>query len=365
MGATAVVVAAGGARRMGAFKPLLPLGETTVIHRVLQTLQQAGVRDMVVVTGRQAGELEASLAGGPPCTFAHNPTFAETDMFTSVKIGLAAAPEREVFILPADIPLFTVDTCVSLLRKLRLEGAKAAIPRHLGKKGHPVLLSAAAAGAVKCYTGEGGLKGAMAALDVPPLLVGVADSGILYDMDHPEEYALVKFLLYARRERELQEHQWLVALLAVGLGQWLNQKGFALDLLRLERAALLHDMDRECPRHESVAAEKLREIGLLKEADIVADHMRPGWDAAAEIGERQVLFLADRMASGGQAVSVQTRYERRIAALQNPEALAAAKRNQALAMALLARVEALLGEPLCPEQLREEGRRAMLQNGQL
>ena len=50
----AVVLAAGYSRRMGAFKPLLPFGSTTVIERVIATIREAGVETIRVVVGWQA-----------------------------------------------------------------------------------------------------------------------------------------------------------------------------------------------------------------------------------------------------------------------------------------------------------------------
>ena len=54
----AILLAAGRSQRMGAFKPLLPFGETTVIRRCIQNLRQAGVEDIVVVLGHRAEELQ-------------------------------------------------------------------------------------------------------------------------------------------------------------------------------------------------------------------------------------------------------------------------------------------------------------------
>ena len=49
----AVVVAAGLSRRMGAFKPMLPLGDSTLIRSLLQRLRIAGADHIVLVVGRE------------------------------------------------------------------------------------------------------------------------------------------------------------------------------------------------------------------------------------------------------------------------------------------------------------------------
>lgn len=52
----ALVLAAGFSSRMGSFKPLLPLGETTVIEKVVGNFFAAGIQDVRVV-GHRAEEV--------------------------------------------------------------------------------------------------------------------------------------------------------------------------------------------------------------------------------------------------------------------------------------------------------------------
>ena len=47
----ACILAAGFSSRMGSFKPLLPLGDKTVIERAIAVSKEAGIEDIVVVTG--------------------------------------------------------------------------------------------------------------------------------------------------------------------------------------------------------------------------------------------------------------------------------------------------------------------------
>ena len=61
----AVVLAAGQSRRMGRPKLVLPWGDTTVIGRVVQALLEAGLNEIVVVTGGARRQVEAALAGLP------------------------------------------------------------------------------------------------------------------------------------------------------------------------------------------------------------------------------------------------------------------------------------------------------------
>lgn len=57
----AVLVAAGLSSRMGAFKPMLPFGDSTIALNVVTMLRQLKVDPVVVVTGHQAESLERHL----------------------------------------------------------------------------------------------------------------------------------------------------------------------------------------------------------------------------------------------------------------------------------------------------------------
>src|SRR5207245_6743724 len=67
----ALLLAAGRSRRMGAFKPLLPFGDRTVIERCVANLRAAGVREVIVVLGHRADEVRAHL-GDSEVRFAFN-----------------------------------------------------------------------------------------------------------------------------------------------------------------------------------------------------------------------------------------------------------------------------------------------------
>ena len=61
MTAGAIVTAAGRSSRMGDFKPLMKIGGISVAERVVMTLREAGIGEIVVITGRNAEELENCL----------------------------------------------------------------------------------------------------------------------------------------------------------------------------------------------------------------------------------------------------------------------------------------------------------------
>ena len=85
---SAIVLAAGFSSRMGEFKPLLPLAGTSTIGRVTVALRQAGVEDVIVVTGYRASELLPELTRYR-LRHTMNDSYA-AGMYSSVQSGVQA-----------------------------------------------------------------------------------------------------------------------------------------------------------------------------------------------------------------------------------------------------------------------------------
>src|SRR5918992_5701276 len=84
---SAVLLAAGRSRRMGAFKPLLSFGEVTVVERCVSVLREGGADEVVVVVGHRAEELRGRLAHLSGVRFAVNED-AGSEMGASVARGV-------------------------------------------------------------------------------------------------------------------------------------------------------------------------------------------------------------------------------------------------------------------------------------
>ena len=187
----ALIVAAGMSTRMGEFKPMLSIGSISVAQRVIATLHQAGVSKIVMVTGYNATILERHLAGNG-IIFLRNEDYATTQMFDSVKIGLAYLRDKcdKVLFTPVDVPLFTARTVKIILDS----GASLACPMCEGQQGHPILIASHLIPEIMNDCGEQGLKGAMDRCSVPLLRIDVDDPGTIHDADTPEDYsALVDY----------------------------------------------------------------------------------------------------------------------------------------------------------------------------
>jgi molybdenum cofactor cytidylyltransferase len=136
----AILLAAGQSRRMGAFKPLLPFGKTTVIQSCIDNLQAGGVADIVVVLGHRAAEVQASLANFPDLQFTLNPD-PDSEMSASIACGVRDLPStvKAILIALTDEPAVPPEVIQTLIREW-IGGAKLVVPQFQGHGGHPVLI---------------------------------------------------------------------------------------------------------------------------------------------------------------------------------------------------------------------------------
>ena len=187
----ALVLAAGASRRMGRPKLLLPWGGGTVLEATLGALLAGGAARAVVVVA-SGGPL---AAWQPPAgvAVAENPD-PERGMVSSVLAGLAAiGPAAEpLLVTPGDLPGIRPQTVAALLAVYRDRGG-VVVPRHGGRRGHPLLLAPAWQAKVPAVAKAGGTLRDVLDLAADALVeVPVDDPGSLDDLDTPADYAALR-----------------------------------------------------------------------------------------------------------------------------------------------------------------------------
>ncbi len=180
---SAVVPAAGLAKRMGGpNKLLLPYGETTVVGVVVKTLMECGL-DVVVVTGRDADLVEKAVA---PARTVFNPDF-EQGMGTSIAVGARAVPEgNAVLIALGDMPALIGETVDAILASGSED--KIIVPHYLGNPdvpGHPVLFGSSFRWALTRLSGDTGARPIIESN--PDSVVTVHFRGALKGIDGPHD----------------------------------------------------------------------------------------------------------------------------------------------------------------------------------
>ncbi len=320
----AIILAAGFSSRMGALKPLLPLGDETVADHVIATFLDSGA-DVFLVVGWRRDEITTGIKNRE-ITIVENPDY-EQGMFTSIQAGVRKLAPRHgaFFVMPVDIPLVRPATVARLMAESARHPGKIIYPVFGAARGHPPLLPACLATAITHWPGGGGLKALLEAHEGTALNVAVPDGNILFNLNKLEDYQalLERFRRYdiptdeecgvilndiAGTPPEVQRHGMKVAEVALKIGRALELAGERLDLEAIRMAALLHDVVKGQPRHDSAGGELLRGLGFGPIGDIVAVHtdLLEG-EAEASLAAK-VVYLADKLVAGERLVSLEERY---------------------------------------------------------
>jgi molybdenum cofactor cytidylyltransferase len=185
----AVVLAAGLSRRMGRFKPLLPLGASTMIETVLAALRDSGaVEETIVVTGHEAPRLRETLAGWD-VRLVHNDDYERGEMRSSVQCGVRALPAGAAFMLVlGDQPAVQPNTLKRLAKVWHETKADIVIPICHGRRGHPVVFSAACAEEVLQLAPHQTLRDLVYRRLEAARLVEVDDPAVTLDVDTPADF---------------------------------------------------------------------------------------------------------------------------------------------------------------------------------
>ena len=189
----AIVLAAGESKRMGEPKMALPWGSTTVLGQVLVTFANAGVDEIVVVTGAHRGVVEGIVDEARvslPVRSVFNAEFAQRGMLSSVQCGVRSLTGKAygaTLIGLGDQPQVKER---SVRRVVEAAGGESplVVPSFQQRRGHPWLV-------------KGGLWQSILELSAPQTLrdflnlhqadicyVATDDDGVLSDLDTPEAY---------------------------------------------------------------------------------------------------------------------------------------------------------------------------------
>jgi len=136
----AILLAAGRSRRMGAFKPLLPFGDKSVVEQCIANLAGAGINNITVVLGHRADEIREQLKDFN-VSFAVNPD-PDSEMSASIARGVEQVGEEAKALLIAlvDHPAVPSEVMSFLIDEWRKGDGKLFQPEYKGRGGHPVLI---------------------------------------------------------------------------------------------------------------------------------------------------------------------------------------------------------------------------------
>ena len=190
---TAIILAAGLSRRMGERnKLLLPIGDVPMIRHVVDVYSGATDGRVLVVTGHQASEVEAALAGSNARTV-FNANYAQGQP-TSVACGLRAATEGDTLLIGlGDQPLLTSDDIKSLLAAhAAADLSRISIPAMEQQRGNPIVVPAKLRARLLADPRSPGCKKFTRSHPEHVQFHALASAGFYADVDTPETYAALK-----------------------------------------------------------------------------------------------------------------------------------------------------------------------------
>lgn len=185
----AIVLAGGQSKRMGQPKMTMPWGSTTVIGQVVSVLVEAGLDEILVVTGGARQDVETAIRGFPARAI-YNPGYSEGEMLSTFQTGLSALGNdyQAVLVVLGDQPQLQIDVVKKVITAYEVTHAALVVPSYRMRRGHPWLLDRSLLPAALGLKNPETLKDFLKRNSEKIHYVLVETDSVLQDIDTPEDY---------------------------------------------------------------------------------------------------------------------------------------------------------------------------------
>jgi molybdenum cofactor cytidylyltransferase len=185
---SAIVLAAGQAKRMGKQKLLLPFGRSTILEQSIDNLLSSNVDEIIIVVGGQAQEIMGRIANRPVKTVVN--LDYRRGMSTSIIKGLSLVDEESqgIMLVLGDQPLIDNATINHLIEAFFSHNNGITLPKYDGKRGHPVIFSLKYRSELSHLKGDIGGKQIIDEHPDDVLEVETNTPSINIDIDTPDDY---------------------------------------------------------------------------------------------------------------------------------------------------------------------------------
>ena len=169
---------------MGRPKALLDYKGKTFLEHILDIIAESPIEETVVVLGAHREAIQARVAVP---NWVYNPDF-DRGMTTSLQAGIRAVrgPITSAMLFLVDHPAISVETVRQLAA--RASSHTIAVPVTGGRRGHPVLFGRQTLLEILELPGDCGANEVVRAHPERVTEVAVEDSGILMDVDTPDDF---------------------------------------------------------------------------------------------------------------------------------------------------------------------------------
>jgi len=192
-----LILMAGASSRMGMPKPLLQIGEKTLVVHLLDEALKSDLDRVILVVAHLAGEIEAVLA-----PYEQNRRFRAVEnsrswegMSSSIIAGLDAVPQEcdHMMVILGDMPGVDSNIINHLLDGYLASGKTIGAIAVNRKRSHPVIFGREWYGDLRKLGGDRGARGLLDGHSEAVCLVDAPSSYDDRDIDTPEDYsALVR-----------------------------------------------------------------------------------------------------------------------------------------------------------------------------
>ena len=188
-----IILAAGTSKRMGKTKQLLPLGEETLIERVLVEALNSELDKVVLVLGYQAVEIKKFITPLFPqakLSIIENRQFKQ-GISSSIIAGMSEVENTHdhTMILLGDMPLIHRDLIDLLLRRYLQSGLSIGAIKGKDRPAHPMIFSRELYPELLILRGDVGARALFGKYSDQVCLIEPEGPYDGRDMDTPEDYA--------------------------------------------------------------------------------------------------------------------------------------------------------------------------------
>jgi len=173
---------------MGFPKALLPLGDGTFLTHVLDTLEEAGLANPIVVLGKHAPYIEPRIAGRAVRTIVNEKP--ERGQISSLQLAIQNLPSDYTgsLVWPVDLPLISAQVIEDLIGLFRGSGALIAHPTCGDRRGHPVIFHRVLFWELLHCPLESGARSVLMKHQGETVTLATEETGTVTDIDTPEDY---------------------------------------------------------------------------------------------------------------------------------------------------------------------------------
>jgi molybdenum cofactor cytidylyltransferase len=186
----AVVLSGGESSRMGRPKALLPIEGQTFIEKIVGALKQSGIERIVVVLGFNADEMRRQVEH-LPVEIIVNTDYQQgqlSSLHAAIRYLQPAGDCEGMLVHLVDHPYIDPQLVRVMVQRFAESKSMIIVPRHQGKRGHPVLFSRALFGELLAAPLDQGAKTVVNAHRAETVEIDTEDVGITLDIDTPELY---------------------------------------------------------------------------------------------------------------------------------------------------------------------------------